>query len=94
MNRELSKKQRLIRWIVAAALVITGAAAAVLGPQLLAALNLPIWSEGDRGWNYVGVSAFLFFAAGVSVVNSTLSEKVRNWVWLAVVVVTVLLTWL
>ena len=92
MRAELSRKQRLVRWGLAVVWIAAGAAFAWKGLQLFALLGLPVWSDGDHGWNYVGVSAFVIFAVGVSVFNSTLSEKVRYWIWAAVVVITFVLT--
>ena len=92
MRADLSWKKRIIRWILAAVLLLAGWGFTFVGEQLFGALGLPVWSEGDRGWNYVGVSAFVIFAVGISVFNSTLSEKVRYWIWAAVVVVYFLLT--
>ena len=86
MRTDLSWKKRIIRWVIAAVLLLAGWGFSLVGEQLFGALGLPVWSEGDRGWNYVGVSAFVIFAAGISVFNSTLSEKVRRWLWAAVVV--------
>lgn len=77
----MSWKKRLIRWAIAAVLVGASAAFAFTGQRLFAALGLPVWSDGDRGWNYVGVTAFVILTAGISVFNSTLSEKVRLWIW-------------
>lgn len=88
----MSWKKRLIRWAIAAVLVGAGAGFAFTGQHLFKTLGLPVWSDGDRGWNYVGVSAFVIFAAGISVFNSTLSEKVRYWIWAAVIVITFVLT--
>ena len=92
MRADLSWKKRIIRCILAAVLLLAGWGFSLVGEQLFGALGLPVWSEGDRGWNYVGVSAFVIFAVGVSVFNSTLSEKVRYWIWAAVVVITFVLT--
>lgn len=92
MRTDLTWKKRIIRWILAAALLLAGWGFTLVGEELFGALGLPVWSEGDRGWNYVGVSAFVIFAVGISVFNSTLSEKVRYWIWAAVVVVYFLLT--
>ena len=92
MRADLSWKKRIIRWVIATVLLLAGWGFSLVGEQLFGALGLPVWSEGDRGWNYVGVSAFAIFAAGVSVFNSTLSEKVRYWIWAAVVVITFVLT--
>ncbi len=92
MRTELSWKKRITRWVIAAVLLLAGWAFTLVGEELFGALGLPVWSEGDRGWNYVGVSAFVIFAVGISVFNSTLSEKVRYWIWAAVVVVYFLLT--
>ena len=92
MRTELSWKKRITRWVIAAVLLLAGWGFSLVGEQLFGALGLPVWSEGDRGWNYVGVSAFVIFAVGISVFNSTLSEKVRYWIWAAVVVVYFLLT--
>ena len=91
MRTDLSWKKRIIRWVIAAVLLLAGWGFTLVGEQLFGALGLPVWSEGDRGWNYVGVSAFVIFAVGVSVFNSTLSEKVRYWIWAAVVVITFVL---
>ena len=88
----MSWKKRLIRWAIAAVLVGAGAGFAFTGQHLFNTLGLPVWSDGDRGWNYVGVSAFVIFAAGISVFNSTLSEKVRYWIWAAVIVITFVMT--
>lgn len=92
MRTDLTWKKRITRWVIAVALLLAGWGFSLVGEQLLGALGLPVWSEGDRGWNYVGVSAFVIFAAGISVFNSTLSEKVRYWIWAAVVVITFVLT--
>ena len=92
MRADLSWKKRIIRWVIATVLLLAGWGFSLVGEQLFGALGLPVWSEGDRGWNYVGVSAFVIFAVGVSVFNSTLSEKVRYWIWAAVVVITFVLT--
>lgn len=92
MRAELSWKKRITRWVIAVALLLAGWGFTLVGEQLFGVLGLPVWSEGDRGWNYVGVSAFVIFAAGISVFNSTLSEKVRYWIWAAVVVITFVLT--
>ena len=92
MRTDLTWKKRITRWVIAAVLLLAGWGFALVGEQLFGALGLPVWSEGDRGWNYVGVSAFVIFAAGISVFNSTLTEKVRYWIWAAVVVVYFLLT--
>lgn len=92
MRTDLTWKKRIIRWAVAAVLLLAGWGFTFAGEQLFAALGLPVWSEGDRGWNYVGVSAFVIFAAGISVFNSTLSEKVRHWIWLSVIAAALLLT--
>ena len=92
MRTDLTWKKRIIRWILAAVLLLAGWGFTLVGEELFGALGLPVWSEGDRGWNYVGVSAFVIFAVGISVFNSTLSEKVRYWIWAAVVVVYFLLT--
>lgn len=92
MRTDLTWKKRIVRWVIAAVLLFVGVGFALVGEQLFGALGLPVWSEGDRGWNYVGVSAFVIFAAGISVFNSTLSEKVRYWIWAAVVVITFVLT--
>ncbi len=92
MRTDLTWKKRIIRYILAAVLLLAGWGFTFVGEQLFGALGLPVWSEGDRGWNYVGVSAFVIFAAGISVFNSTLSEKVRYWIWAAVVVITFVLT--
>ena len=81
----MSWKKRLIRWTIAAVLVGAGAAFAFTGQHLFNALGLPIWSDGDRGWNYVGVTAFVILTAGISVFNSTLSQKVRLWIWAVVI---------
>ena len=85
MRDGMSWKKRLIRWAIAAVLMGAGVAFAFMGQNLFAALSLPIWSDGDRGWNYVGVTAFVILSAGISVFNSTLSEKVRFWIWVAVI---------
>ena len=92
MRTELSWKKRITRWVIAAVLLLAGWGFTLVGEELFGALGLPVWSEGDRGWNYVGVSAFVIFAVGISVFNSTLSEKVRYWIWAAVVVITFVLT--
>ena len=42
----------------------------------------------------MGVTAYAFFVVGISLVNSTLTEKVRAWIWGAVVAATLLLTFL
>lgn len=92
MRTDLTWKKRIIRYILAAVLLLAGWGFTFVGEQMFGALGLPVWSEGDRGWNYVGVSAFVIFAAGISVFNSTLSEKVRFWIWLAVIGATLVLT--
>lgn len=92
MRSDLSRKQRITRWVIAAALLLAGWGFTLVGEELFGVLGLSVWSEGDRGWNCVGVSAFVIFAAGISVFNSTLTEKVRYWIWAAVVVVYFLLT--
>lgn len=92
MRVDLSWKKRAIRWVIAAALLLVGWGFTLVGERLFGVLGLPVWSDGDRGWNYVGLFAFVIFAAGISVFNSTLSEKVRYWIWAAVVVVTFVLT--
>ena len=94
MNEKLSWKQRLARWGLAVVWIAAGAAFAWKGLQLFALLGLPVWSDGDHGWNYVGVTAYAFFVVGISLVNSTLTEKVRAWIWGAVVAATLLLTFL
>ena len=86
MRTDLTWKKRIIRCILAAVLLLASWAFALVGERLFGALGLPVWSEGDRGWNYVAVTAFVIFAVGISVFNSTLSEKVRRWLWAAVVV--------
>ena len=86
MRTDLTWKKRIIRCILAAVLLFVGVGVALVGEQLCGALGLPGWSDGDRGWNYVAVTAYVIFAAGISVCNSTLSEKVRRWLWAAVVV--------
>lgn len=86
MRTDLTWKKRIIRCILAAVLLFVGVGFALVGEQLFGALGLPVWSDGDRGWNYVAVTAYVIFAAGISVCNSTLSEKVRRWLWAAVVV--------
>ena len=85
MRTELTWKKRIIRWVIAAVLLLVGVGIAFAGEQVFATLGLPVWSDGDRGWNYVGVTTYVIFAAGISVCNSTLSEKVRRWLWAAVV---------
>ena len=90
MNEKLSWKQRLARWGLAVVWIAAGAAFAWKGLQLFALLGLPVWSDGDHGWNYVGVTAYAFFVVGISLINSTLTEKVRAWIWGAVVVATLL----
>ena len=90
MNDKLSWKQRLARWGLAVVWIAAGAAFAWKGLQLFALLGLPVWSDGDHGWNYVGVTAYAFFVVGISLINSTLTEKVRAWIWGAVVVATLL----
>lgn len=92
MRTDLTWKKRITRWVIAVALLLAGWGFTLVGEELFGALGLPVWSEGDRGWNYVGVSAFVIFAVGISVFNSTLSEKVRYWIWAAVVVITFVLT--
>lgn len=92
MRADLSWKKRITRWVIAVALLLAGWGFTLVGEELFGVLGLPVWSEGDRGWNYVGVSAFVIFAAGISVFNSTLSEKVRYWIWAAVIVITFVLT--
>ena len=92
MRSDLSRKQQITRWVIAAVLLLAGWGFTLVGEELFGVLGLPVWSEGDRGWNCVGVSAFVIFAAGISVFNSTLTEKVRCWIWAAVVVITFVLT--
>ena len=92
MRSDLSRKQRITRWVIAVVLLLAGWGFALVGEGLFGALGLPVWSEGDRGWNCVAVSAFVIFAAGISVFNSTLTEKARYWIWAAVIVITFLLT--
>lgn len=82
----MSWKKRMIRWLVSALLVGVSVIFVFVGPRLFAALGLPVWSDGDHGWNYVATVAFAIFTAGISVFNSTLSEKVRRWLWAAVAV--------
>ena len=91
MRAELSRKQRLVRWGLAVVWIAAGAAFAWKGLQLFAFLGLPVWSDGDHGWNYVGVIAYAFFVVGISLINSTLTEKVRTWIWAAVVIAALLL---
>ena len=85
-------KKRLIRWAIALVLMGAGVTFAFIGRRLFVSWGLPVWSDGDRGWNYVGVIAFVICSAGISVFNSTLSEKVRSWIWAVVVAATLLLT--
>ena len=94
MNEKLSWKQRLVRWVIAAVLIAVGIAFAWAGTRLFDAWGLPVWSDGDHGWNYVGVTAYALFVVGISLINSTLTEKVRAWIWGAVVAATLLLTFL
>lgn len=91
MNKKLRRKQILIHWVVAAALLALGCGFALVGVGLFNALGLPVWSDGDHGWNYVGVIAYAFFVVGISLINSTLTEKVRTWIWAAVVIAALLL---
>lgn len=94
MNEKLSWKQRLVRWVIAAVLIAAGIAFAWAGARLFDAWGLPVWSEVDHGMNYVGVTAYALFVVGISLINSTLTEKVRAWIWGAVVAATLLLTFL
>ena len=94
MRAELSRKQRLVRWGLAVVWIAAGIAFAWAGARLFDAWGLPVWSDGDHGWNYVGVTAYALFVVGISLINSTLTEKVRAWIWGAVVAATLLLTFL
>lgn len=94
MNEKLNRKQYLVRWVIAAILIAAGSAFAWAGARLFDAWGLPVWSDGDHGWNYVGVTAYALFVVGISLINSTLTEKVRAWIWGAVVAATLLLTFL
>lgn len=94
MNEKLNRKQYLVRWVIAAVLIAAGIAFAWAGARLFDAWGLPVWSDGDHGWNYVGVTAYALFVVGISLINSTLTEKVRAWIWGAVVAATLLLTFL
>lgn len=94
MNEKLNRKQYLVRWVIAAILIAAGIAFAWAGARLFDAWGLPVWSDGDHGWNYVGVTAYALFVVGISLINSTLTEKVRAWIWGAVVAATLLLTFL
>ena len=85
MRAELSRKQRLVRWGLAVVWIAAGIAFAWAGTRLFDAWGLPVWSDGDHGWNYVGVTAFVILTAGISVFNSTLSQKVRLWIWAVVI---------
>ena len=91
MRAELSWKQRLVRWGLAVVWIAAGAAFVWKGAQLFALLGLPVWSEVDHGMNYVGVIAYAFFVVGISLINSTLTEKVRTWIWAAVVIAALLM---
>ena len=91
MRAELSWKQRLVRWGLAVVWIAAGIAFARVGTRLFDAWGLPVWSEVDHGMNYVGVIAYAFFVVGISLINSTLTEKVRTWIWAAVVIAALLL---
>ena len=91
MRAELSRKQCLVRWGLAVVWIAAGIAFAWAGTRLFDAWGLPVWSDGDHGWNYVGVIAYAFFVVGISLINSTLTEKVRTWIWAAVVIAALLL---
>ena len=86
----MSKKKRLTRWVIAAALAAIGAAFVYLGGRLFAALNLPVWSDGTKGWNYPGIIGYVIFVAGITVFNTTMKEKARFWFWAVVIVLTIL----
>ncbi|MBE6971630.1 MAG: hypothetical protein E7446_05885 [Ruminococcaceae bacterium] len=87
----MSKEKRLTRWAIAAALVGAGVAFAYLGGRLFTVLNLPVWSDGTKGWNYPGVISYVIFVAGITVFNTTLKEKARFWFWAAVIALAVIL---
>lgn len=45
------------------------------------ALGLPTWSNGTSGIHYPTIAGAVFVLIGVGVLNSTLQEKIRLWVW-------------
>jgi len=62
-----------------------------IGGRLFTVLNLPVWSDGTKGWNYPGVISYVIFVAGITVFNTTLKEKARFWFWAAVIALAVIL---
>lgn len=52
-----------------------------LGDNMFLALGLPIWSNRTSGIHYPTIAGAVSVLIGVGVLNSTLQEKIRLWVW-------------
>ena len=87
------RKKRTIR-ILAAVFILMGIALGFtwnstgfcIGDNIFAALGLPAWSKGTTGTHYPAIVGTCFILAGVCLINYTLKEKTRSWIWAAVVI--------
>lgn len=56
-----------------------------LGEYIFSTVGIPVWSGGTNGVHYPGMLGLFFVFVGAGILNTTLSLKIRKWVWKIVI---------
>lgn len=89
----MSRENKLTTRIFAVAIMVLGivfgctwnSTGFCIGDNIFSAVGFPLWSGGTNGVHYPGMLGLFFVFVGAGILNTTLSLKIRKWVWKIVI---------